>query len=331
MRRVYVFVCAVAVLLTVEVDARGNSGVINAVKQNSSALVHRWQQRVAPRIQARWEQARLKTLLLTQRISVSPAAQQTVIAITLCTLLGCAGVTHSPENTATGEAVAQQAPAETPDTKKDEAEIIITKLFGQGFVAARGLTYDSIAAYKNNKAELPLEFYDGMMVHYVKDGLDYVRIVDLIGNSTLKVRYVNRDVLEVVELATIEGAMIGEHPDYGTRLISVEAQFLRNLNNGGGQQLLDEIPKETVFYGMPNRIFSDGDYVVNLFAFSPAEESKIFGLPEVVRFVASNEHLVTITDPEVMKQIPPPQQKPQFKNRPRQQRSRAQEVVALIE
>ena len=329
MRKVCVFVCAVAVLLTVEVDVRGNSGVINAVKQRSSALVHRWQQRVAPRIQARWEQVRLKTLLLTQRISVPPVAQQTVVAITLCTLLGCGGITQSPENTATGEAVAQQAPAEAPDTKKDEAQMIVTELFGQGIVAARGLTYDSIAAYENNKENLPLQFYNGMMVHYIKDGFDYVRIVDLIGNSVLKVRHIDRSLLEMVELATIEGVMVGSHPDYGARLISVEAQFLRALNKDGGQQLLDVIPPETVLYGMPNLIFSDGDYVVKLFAFSPAD-SKIYGLPEVVRFVAANEHLVTITDPEVIKQIPPPQQKPQFKNRP-SPRKRARSLLVQAE
>lgn len=333
MRRVCVLICAVAVLLTAEVDVRGNSGVINAVKQRSSAWVHRWQQRVAPRIKARWEQAKLKAFIVDPRVSVLPATQRAVVVVTLCTLLGCAGITQSPENAATGEAVEQQASAaaETPDVKQDEAQIIRTELFGKGFVVARGLTYDSIDAYENNKEKLPLQFYNGMMVHYIKDNVDYVRIVDLIGNFVLKVRHIDRTVLDTVEQANIEGVLVGRHPDYGTRVIAVEAQFLRDLNNGGGQQLLDAIPKETVFYGVPNIIISDGDYVVKLFSFT-TDDVRMYRLPEAVRFISAGERLVTITDPELLKQILPsqPQPRQQFRNRPLP-RNRSQQVVAQVE
>ena len=342
MQRVSVFVCAVAVLLTAEVDVRGSSGVINAVKQRSSALVQRWQQRVAPRIKARWEQVRLNSLLVPQHISVSPTAQQAVVAVALCTLLGCAGVTQSPENAAPQEVVEQQAPAtaeapatvETPDTapeiQRDNAQIIRTELFGEGIAASRGLTYDSIAAYENNKEKLPIQFYHGMMVHYIKDGGDHVRIVDLIGDSALKVRHIDRTFLELVGLGVIEGVVVGTHPDYGTRFIAVEAQFLRELNNDGGQQLLNAIPKETVFYGVPNLIFSDGDYVVKLLVFSPPQaDGKIYSLPEAVRFVTASEHLVTVTDPKIFEKIIPPKPRQQFRNRPLQRRHLQQ--VAQVE
>ena len=285
MRRSCVFACVVAIGLATSVNVEARRGGLNVLKQRGAALLSRWQQRVLPQTDT-WMQLGL--------------------AVALCTTLACGGVTQSPEVTESNAPAVSAA----PDVQQDDAMLIITKLYGKGFSAARGIPPDSIAAYENSKTQLPVQFYDGMMIHYVEDGKDFVRVVDLVDDSVLKVRLIG-DLEVLVDFKTIAGVMVGEHYEYGGRRhISVAADLVRPINNDGGDQLLEAMPEGVTFYGVPNLIFSNGIYVVNIIGFSlPSGQMNKF--PAVLRFIASAEDLVTITRPT---QPPtPPQRKRQFR------------------
>ena len=267
---VFAFVVAVALAAGVDLEAR-SGGVVSALKQRSSAaLLSRWQQRVgvAPRTKA-WLQMGM--------------------AAAFCTTLACSGVTQSPEITGGAAPVRSAA----PEVQRDNPAIIRTELFGEGFAAPRGLTYDSITAYQDNKAKLPLQFYDGMMIHLVENGKDFVRIVDLVGDQELKVRYLGHAPSEMVAFKTITGVLVGTHPDYGTRYVAFAAEFARSVNNDGGDQLLAVVTDGTTFYGEPHVIFSDSEYVITVYAFSLVGD-QIRNFPIAVHFIVNAEHLVTI-------------------------------------
>ena len=269
---VFVFVVALALATGVDVEA-GSGGVVSALKQRSATLLIRWQ----------------------QRVGVSPRAKallQVGMAAAFCTTFACGGVTQSPEMTG-GEA---PAVSEAPEVQSSKSALIRTELFGEGFVTSRGLTYESITAYGESKEKLPVQFYDGMMVIQVRNGKDFVRIVDLIDGKILKVRHIGHASYETVDYETITGVLVGTHPDYGTRYVSFAAEFARPVNNDGGDQLLAALPEGTTFYGEPNVIFSNGDYAITVYAFSLVGD-QMLNFPRDVRFIVNSEHLVTIDRP----------------------------------
>lgn len=286
MQRTSMLACVLTVVLVTGVDGKASGRGFSALMQSKATQLSRWQERVGV-------SSRIKSLL-----------SQAGMAAAFCTTLACNSVTRAPEITAstapTVEAPTVEAPA-MPETQKAEPAIIRTELFGIGFTASRGLTYDSVQAYVENKEQLPVQFYDGMMIHQVKDGKDYVRIVDLIDDAVLRVRHIEPAARVTIDVETITGVMIGQHPDYGTRHVSVAAELVRALNDDGGEQLLTATPEGTTFYGEADMIFSDGDYVIKAYAFALVGD-KIHAFPAAVRFIVKAEHLVTIERP-----APPPQ------------------------
>jgi len=285
MQRASVLACVLSLVLIATSDGKAHGRGLSALKQSSAAL-SRWQQRGGV-------SSRIKSFLL-----------EAGLAAAFCTTLACNGVTRAPEITAASEAPALEAPASEAPTvaeehKKDETAIIRTELFGKGFTASRGLTYHSIQPYMENKEKLPVQFYDGMMIHQVKEDKDFVRIVDLSDDAVLKVRHIGSASQETVDLETIVGVMVGRHPDYGTRYVSFGAEFARALNDDGSDQLLAVAPEGMTFYGEPNVIFSDGDYVIKTHAFALVGD-KIQAFPNALRFMVNAEHLVTIERPHIL-------------------------------
>ncbi len=293
MQRLWVVACLMAGMWTVERDSEARSSAVGALKQRGAVLWSRWQQRVGalPRVK--------KSLL------------QAGMAAALCTTLACGGVTQSPEVVESAPAVVS-APQIVPERQENENLLIVTKLYGKGFTAARGIPAGSIEAYEQSKTELPVQFYDGMMVHYVEDGRDFVRIVDLFDDKVLKVRHLGGSEV-VVDPQTIEGIMVGEHHEYGRVRVSMAAQHVRSLNTerDASAKLLDSLPEGTVFHGVPQVIFSNGVYVVNVDAFS-IRNGPIQRSSTKMRFVASVEDLVISVAP-----APSPPHRQQLLPRPR--------------
>ena len=285
MRRSCVFACIVAIGLATSVGVEARRGGLSLLKQRGAALLSRWQQRVLPHA-GTWVQLG--------------------VAVALCTTLACGSVTRLPE------VVESSAPAvsKAPDVQHaDEAMFIVTKLYGKGFTAARGIPAHSIAAYENSKEYLPAQFYAGMMVYYVEDGKDFARIVDLVDDNVLKVRHIG-DLEVIVDLDTIVGIMVGEHDEYGRGYIAVAADLVRPLNDDGSDQLLEALPEGITFYGVPDMIFSNGIYVVKITGFS-LYSGQIRNLPTEVYFIALGEDLVPITRPAPPST--PQQRKQQFR------------------
>lgn len=281
MRRFCMVSCLVVVVLTAGVDDAAGVRGSGALKQRGAELLSRWQQRMGTSSPA-------KTVV------------QAGMALTLCTMLACGGVMQSPEVAVPTTQYAEPIGPEPP-VKRSVGSIIRTELYGKGVVASRGLTYQSITAYEENKEKLPLQFYDGMMIIQVKDGKDFVRIVDLVDNKILKVRHIGHTSHETVDHETITGVLVGTHPDYGTRYVSFGAEFARPVNNDGGDELLAALPEGTIFYGEPNVIFSNGDYAITVYAFSLVGD-QMRNFPREVRFIVNSEHLVTIDRPTTVPQ-----------------------------
>ena len=293
MRSLCMVACLVAVVFTTGVDVMARNNVVNALKQQSASLLSRWQQRVSASPQ-------VKTLL------------QIGVGVVICTTMACGGVTQAPEVAESNSPAVSETPdvakdaagPETPDVVQDDVEVIRTDLFGSGFIASRGLIHTSIKSYQKYKDKLPIQFYDGMMVHQIENGQDFIHIVDLIDNKALKVRYIGPETHKIVALETINGVMVGTHPDYGGRYTSFAAEFARSVNGRNGAELLTVLPEGTTLYGEPNVIFSDGDYAMTVHGFSFVD-GPIQPFPAEVRFIVAAEHLVTIARPASL----PPQEK----------------------
>ncbi len=281
MLRAGVSAYVVAVVLTTGIAVEAHGRGVSVLKRQGATLLSRWQQRVGV-------STRAKSFL-----------SQMGMAAAFCTALACGQATQPPEITAGDAPAVSEAPALPEAPERQTAALITTELFGKGFVASRGLNHDSTAAYVKHKEELPLQFYDGMMVHQVKDGRDYARIVDLVDGKVLKVRYIGGlpDGLDTVDVETISGVLVGRHPDYGNRYVSFAAEFARPVNDDKSHLLLAELPAGTILYGEPNVIFSDGDYVIKTVGLSFASDNKARKFPQEVRFFVNVEHLVTITRP----------------------------------
>ena len=141
MRRLCVVACLVAVVLTAGGKSEARSSGMSMLKQRGAVLLSKWQQGAHGLLQAG-------------------------MAAALCTTLACGGVTQAPE-VAPVQPTAQYENSIGPEADTEDM-LIITKLYGEGFGAARGIPAGSIEAYKKSKDMLPVQFYDGMMVHYIE-------------------------------------------------------------------------------------------------------------------------------------------------------------------
>ena len=270
MHRAPVYICVLVLALPVMSAAR--SGVSDVIKHRSISLLGH----------------------LQQRLGVLPAAktllQRAGMAVALCTTLACSSTTQSPQLLTTANSVPSQ----------DVSSLIHTEVIGEGFLAMEGITYTSISAYQENHQVLPVQFYDGMLVHYIEEGADYARVLDLTTNDELLLRHVEQRHQKEVELDTIRGVMITAHPDYGGRYVTFPTQQARPFNDNGdlageAALLLTMLPPQSMFYGEPVTVFSDGSYVISIDGYSDGDTVADFSGP--VYFMVDSEHLITIERP----------------------------------
>lgn len=265
------FLVCLLLALMLQVEARGQT----AVKQVSAAWWNSLSQHVSvlpPRV-SRLLPRMPKRLL-----------QKAAMTAALCTTLACGGATQEKKQAETTEPVVTQQALETIEPVMVRKEVAIIKThpalnIDERFLSIGGITHTSVDAYQQAQPSLSAEFYDGMLVHYVKhirEGkyfeiermVDEIRMVELQPDGTLlSVSNVSADKQEQVQLSEIRGVLLSSHPDYGREDIGFQFQHGHAFNEDDMQSNSDYIdtyikrhPKEYAF-GAPVAIFSDATVV----------------------------------------------------------------------
>lgn len=278
MKKLGVRALVVAVVLVCHNDmgaARGHA--VEAAKKRGVELLERWRQGFR-------ETQKVKVLL-----------QHVGMVAALCTAVACSSKQQQ-----------QSEPLNMlPPAIRSEAEArVATRIEGYGDDAVKVLDRRSVAAYLQNRNELSVNFYDKMIVHYRKDGGEYVRIVDSVDGATLRVRHELSHIQDEVEIATIEGVVIDEHQDYGVSY-AFPIEYTRSINDDGGDEVLAELrsanwPADLLLYGRANMIFTDGSYAMVLTHILLPDGGALV-TPSDPLFLVDAEHLV-IVDIEDTKQ-----------------------------
>ena len=286
MRKASVLVWMIAaVLLWPGNIVTARSGTMNAVKKHSTALMARWQKRLG-----------------TQK--VGRFLQQAGMAVALCTALACGkAAQHSAlmEGAQNGTSVQKVAGVQ-------EVAGIKIRTEGVGPDAIRVIDGRSVAAYWQSQAELSEQFYDMMIVHYVKNGTEYVRVVDSPDSNSLAVRHADRQLQDKVELATIAGVVIGDHPNYGEPF-AFSPQHARGINDDGGKEILATLPPDVLLYGKTNMIFTDGSYALVLTHVLLSDGSALTA-PTDPLFLVDAKHLI-VTEIMDLQKLPDEEKEPQ--------------------
>ena len=168
--------------------------------------------------------------------------------------------------------------------------------FGEGQQQVLGITQEWVETYEAKKHLLSPRFYDGMMVHYIVDGIDFVQTLDLANDGHLRVRSKEYSERKPVDHKTIEGILVGKHSDYnGLNFFSFTIENARPLDENG-RRLLELIPAEAVLYGQPGAILTGDNYLMQAAVVSFGQDEHSY-LPALIRFIVDRDKLTSI-DPE---------------------------------
>lgn len=241
MRWVLVFVVGTA-LFTPSDRVVANGRVFTVAKERTSAL---------------WSR------LSHRRQAVRSFLQQIGVAIPLCFGLACGSITQTqppvvPPASLSAEALPPGGVIQ-PDVYPELQ--IKTELFSDGKATARGITQDSISNYLAAKEHLPAEFYDGMLVHYAKDGANFVRILKLNADSELEVYWFDGRKGDIVDASSIEAILVGTHSGHDTNYL-FSPKIALSCNNDGHEQMLEALPEGAMLFGIADMIFTNDRYLI---------------------------------------------------------------------
>lgn len=239
MRWVLVF-AVVATLFSSTDSIEANGRVFTVAKEHTSALWGRF---------------------IHRRQAVRNLLQQAKVLVPLfplCFGLACGSITQPsviPAETSYDQPLLPGGGTVMPDVP------FKTELFGKGMIKARGIEQDSVSSYLAVKKYLPAKFYDNMLVHYTKDGADFVRILKFNTDSELEVSRLDDKKGDIVDVSQIEAILVGTHDGYETRYL-FQPKFAISCNNDEHEPMLQTLPEKAMLYGRADMIFTNNRYLM---------------------------------------------------------------------